>query len=156
MPRADNTDTNQTAQRPGTSRHGTASIPRVDSGVTGVAPLVPAHRELLREAQSNIARPYFSTVGLLRRSTQRVHSQTGGEPEESPEPSHQEPHQEPHPLPSTSEWSHSRVQVTNSVAESQNTNTDSGTPNNPSVCASFHVANHTTYGKARDPLPNGA
>lgn len=118
MPKADNS-VNPTVRGSGT-----------DSGVTGPVPLVPAHRELLHEVRSTVVpRPYFPTARLLDRSSQRVHPQTGGEPEGSLNPSNQEPQP---PLP---EWSHSRGRVPDPTVEPQNA--DSSPPNDPSVCACF-------------------
>ena len=144
MPKTNSSETNRTARRAQASGNEDSTSPHADSSVIGAVPLVPAHRELLRETRSTIPRPYIPSTVLLEHTLRRLLPQAGGELEEPPQPSNQEPQP-------TSEWSHSRVRVATPVTGSQDTDTS----NNPPVCVSFHPPNHIVQCKARVQPPSG-
>ena len=123
MPKIDSNQTNEPTRRTEPSRDEAAST----SGTIGPAPIVPSHREALREARSLVTRPYAPTAGLLQRSFQRLTARGRREIQESSE----SPNQEPQP---PLEWTHSRVRVIGVPGPSD---VHSSAVNNPSVCTNF-------------------
>lgn len=119
MPKADSSKTGKPARDAETTREEDVSTSsRADSGMIGPAPLIPMHREILRQGRTTVTRPYVSTTGILRQSLQQLLARGSRESQQPYELSNQEPqpqpqasefpqNSQPHPLP---EWSHSRVQ----------------------------------------------
>ena len=107
MPKADSSKTTKSPRDAEISGNedGTTS-PHAGRSMIGPAPLVPAHREILREARSTVVRPYIPTTAILTQSLGRLITRAS-----TSLLSNQEPQPEPQPEPQHFEWSHSRVLV---------------------------------------------
>ena len=115
MPRADSSKTNKSPRDAEISGNEDGiTSPHAGRSMIGPAPLVPAHREILREARSTVVRPYIPTTAILTQSLGRLitRASTSLLPNQEPQPEPQQDSQpEPQPEPQLVEWSHSRVLV---------------------------------------------